>query len=105
MYSVHSYLPPFPPLIRPHPLSIILRTLPTIIHDDGSLRQGRREFAPCPDAGAVFPEDDGYGHEDEGDEAEERAGPVDAERFEHVHAEEREDGAGEGAEEGVCCDG
>lgn len=52
-----------------------------------------------------MPKDDGDGHEDEGDGTEEGAGPVDAHGVEHVRREEGEDGAEEGAQEGVCGDG
>lgn len=74
-------------------------------HAGRILRHGRRERAPRPDARAVLVEDDGDGHEGEGDEAEEGASPIDAEGFEHVLAEEGEDGPGDGTKEGVCCDG
>lgn len=71
----------------------------------GVLRQRRRELALLPDAGAVLPESDGDGHERQGDEAEQRARPLDAEAVEHVGREEREHGAADGAQEGVGCDG
>ena len=61
-----------------------------------------RKLAPGSDPGPVAPKDDGDGHEDEGDAAEEGAGPVDAQRVEHIRREEGKDGAGEGAQEGVC---
>lgn len=61
-----------------------------------------RKLAPGSDPGPVAPKDDGDGHEDEGDAAEEGAGPVDAQGVEHVRREEGEDGAEEGAQEGVC---
>ena len=53
----------------------------------------------------ISPKDDGDRYEEERDAAEERAGPIHAERVEHVGCEEGEDGAEEGAQEGVCCYG
>lgn len=92
-----------PPIRIPIPITALLaRTR----RDAGRiLRQRGRERRPRPDAGTVLVEDDGDGDEGEGDEAEEGAGPVDAEGVEHVRAEEGEDGAADGAEEGVGCDG
>lgn len=66
---------------------------------------GGSEGAPLADFRAVDDEDYGDGDEDHGDAAEEGAGPVDAQGGEHVFGEEGEAGAGEGAEECVCCYG
>ena len=66
---------------------------------------GGSEGAALADTSTVDDEDDGNGDEHYGDAAEERAGPVDAESGEHVLGEEGEAGAGEGAEECVCCYG
>lgn len=71
----------------------------------GILRHGRSKGTPGSDACTVFPEDDGNGHQGQCDEAEERAGPLDAKAIEHVGCEKGEDGAAEGAEEGICGDG
>ena len=63
----------------------------------------RRKFTPLPDFGAVFPKNDWDGDEDQSNEAEEGTSPIDTESVEHVHAEQREYGSGEGSEEGICC--
>lgn len=65
----------------------------------------RRELTPLADLGALEVEEDGHGNEDGGDAAEQGAGPLNAHALEHVRREEREAGAAEGAEEGVCRDG
>ena len=72
---------------------------------DHAKRLSGSEGAPLADPRAV--DDEGHGDRDEhgGDAAEEGAGPVDAEGGEHVFGEEGEAGAGEGAEECVCCYG
>lgn len=71
----------------------------------GILRHRRSKAAPGSDAGAVFPKDDGNRHQGQRDEAEKGAGPLDAKAIEHVGGEKREDGAADGAEEGICGDG
>jgi hypothetical protein len=72
---------------------------------DHAERLRRSEGAPLSDFRAV--DDEGYGDGDEhhGDAAEEGAGPVDTQGGEHIFGEEGEAGAGEGAEECVCCYG
>lgn len=68
------------------------------------LRLGRRrKLTPRPNLRPVPPKDDGDRDEDQRDATEKRAGPVDAERVEHVRCEEGEHGAEEGSQEGVCC--
>ena len=67
--------------------------------------ESRCEITPHADPSAIFEEDDWDGDEKEGDAADEGSGPLDADAFEEVGCEEGENGAGEGTEECVCCDG
>lgn len=91
--------------VPPTPITTT-RLTRTCLRQTGSiLRHCGRERAPRPDPRTVLVENDGDGNKSEGNEAEERARPVDAERSEHVRGEEGEDGAGEGAKESVGCDG
>ena len=74
------------------PLSLLTtaRRLPILFIHNSKHRlrlRRRRETAPRPNLRPVPPKHDGYGHKEEGDAAEERAGPVDAERVEHVGGE------------------
>lgn len=68
-------------------------------------RLRRRKLTPLADLGTLEVEEDGDGDEDGGDAAEQGAGPLHAHALEHVRREEREAGAAERAEEGVCRDG
>ncbi len=74
-----------------------------ILHRRRNRFRCRRKFTPLSDLGAVFPKNNWNGDEDQSNEAEEGTSPIDTEGVEHVHAEEGEDGSGEGSEEGVCC--
>lgn len=77
-----------------------------ILHNKRRLRlRCRREFTPRPNLRPIPSKNDGYGHEDERDAAEKRAGPVHAERVEHVSGKQGKDGTEERAQEGVCCYG
>lgn len=68
-------------------------------------RPRRCEFRFAADSAAVFPKDDRNRNKSGRDAAEEGASPLDAHTIEHVSGEEGKDGAGEGPEEGICCDG
>ncbi len=60
-----------------------------------------RKLTPLPDGCPIFPEYNGNRDEQDGDAAEECARPINVDCVEHVHGEQREDGAGEGTQEGV----
>jgi len=67
------------------------------------LRRRRRKLTVLPDPRTKLIKHDGNRHQNQGHAAQQRAGPVDADALEHVGCEEGEDGAGEGAQEGVRC--
>lgn len=74
-----------------------------ILHRRRDRFRRRRKFTPLPDLSAVFPKNDRNWDEDQSNAAQEGTRPFDTESIEHVHAEEGEDGSGDGSEEGVCC--
>lgn len=95
----------YPPTPPPPFFNIkgIYRTYSLVLHHYW-LHCGR-ELRPGAKLGTEAVEDDRDRHQHECDAAEERAGVVDLEGVEHVDGEEGEDGTGEGAKEGVGCDG
>ena len=88
-----------------HPGLPLNKSIPITDRPPHRLRIRRRELALLPDPRPVLVENHRNGHEQYRNTAKERAGPVDAHGVVHVNGEEREDGASEGAEEGIGCDG
>jgi hypothetical protein len=65
----------------------------------------RRKLRLLPYLAALEIEPDRHGDKKRSNDAEECRRPLDAHTVEHLLGEEREGGAAETAEEGVCCDG
>lgn len=71
----------------------------------GAKRLRGRVRTPLADLRALEIEQNGDGHQDSSNAAQQRAGPLDAHALEHVRREQWEARAAEGAEEGVCGNG
>lgn len=85
------------------PPKILKKKQSLILHRRRHRFRRRRKLTPLPDLRAKFPKNNWNRDEDQSNAAEEGTSPIDTESAEHVHAEEGEDGSGEGSEEGVCC--
>ena len=70
-------------------------------HTSEKTYDARSVTARRPDPRAVLVEQERHGYEDEADEADERAGPVDAELGKHLRREQREGGRDERPDRGV----
>jgi hypothetical protein len=88
-----------------HPVRPHLRQPPLLPSRHPNRLRRRRKLTLLPDLGTMRVKQNRNRDHDHRDAAQQRPGPIDVQRVEHVGAEEGEDGGGEGAEECVCCYG
>ena len=97
---------PFPPIHCPRPRRIRpfipSRTIILLLIQRRLIPHGRTKPTPLPQSAAIPPKRNRDGHQQQGDAAQQRTRPLDAQAGEHLAGEEWEASCGDGAEEGVA---